>query len=547
MSPMASVSRKFLSTISLLAFQVAAQNSGKFLDVRSMKALARGPADLLAELESEEHVTDFDHVQMTTLRTERLEAALRPLYNIAPKDGTGNVDANAARYLLHRLFANRHGWFVNGLELHQGFVNTSNVGQALFGSGNSFSLHQLARFAASLETLVHAENIERLQQVFTMFGYSRKTAHSAKDAHIVIENYMILFLTIAMPDHVYTYEDKRSFCVDTLPEWNDTVEFAEEVRRNVLEASEGETFSLWEHTLNVVEEIGERYGRWQNKGCLRLKSKLMQLETPGTGRVPLKSFWYGYVEDRLWPFRETLPLLEQLGALDGEAPYQSVMIPNYLYSASNCLAGSKYYDVCCINECESLLGEIESLVDAPTAPPSRLAQIVAKLPSSTVEAPGVLPSTLVERLNGIAAQHGGVVPLHGRLFQQFLAHAYPRECPFPRLSISKPHESDNWIKRFDGESEISVDMILELEEDNYFADHDDVDAFSELPWTDEEEFFMQSLSLDSADDGATGVTNVRLLVGAVMLAVIMMSFRLHQPLAQVLGLSEKGSAAAYHV
>merc|ERR1719197_1201415 len=41
---------------------------------------------------------------------------------------------------------------------------------------------------------------------------------------------------------------------------------------------------------------------------------------------------------------------------------------------------------------------------------------------------------LLNRLDSIAAMHGGSVPLHGRLFAQWMHLAYPRECPFPHVS-----------------------------------------------------------------------------------------------------------------
>merc|ERR1719388_238014 len=42
-----------------------------------------------------------------------------------------------------------------------------------------------------------------------------------------------------------------------------------------------------------------------------------------------------------------------------------------------------------------------------------------------------LPPGLVHGLGEIAAVHGGRVPLHGRLFAQWLHYAFPRDCPFP--------------------------------------------------------------------------------------------------------------------
>merc|ERR1712048_1223009 len=40
-----------------------------------------------------------------------------------------------------------------------------------------------------------------------------------------------------------------------------------------------------------------------------------------------------------------------------------------------------------------------------------------------------------DQLHDIArASPGGLVPLHGRLFAQWLHYAFPRECPFPHRS-----------------------------------------------------------------------------------------------------------------
>merc|ERR1719491_1644475 len=42
-----------------------------------------------------------------------------------------------------------------------------------------------------------------------------------------------------------------------------------------------------------------------------------------------------------------------------------------------------------------------------------------------------IEGSLSEQLAKIAATHDGVVPLHGRLFAQWLHYTFPRECPFP--------------------------------------------------------------------------------------------------------------------
>jgi len=41
---------------------------------------------------------------------------------------------------------------------------------------------------------------------------------------------------------------------------------------------------------------------------------------------------------------------------------------------------------------------------------------------------------LRQALEEVALQHGGKVPIHGRLFFQWLHFAYPMECPYPHVS-----------------------------------------------------------------------------------------------------------------
>jgi len=198
----------------------------------------------------------------------------------------------------------------------------------------------------------------------------------------------------------------------------------------------------------VVEEIGERYGRWQDAECRDLKSELLKLEDRGSGRVQLKDFYGQALSGGAWQFTESVDYLRELGALDEtDAQKPAVVIPNYVISRSNCLASSSIFSVCCLNECESLMGHLEREIAAPEATADRIADIVSRLPSATVSAPRQLPQELRQRLDEVAEHHGGSVPLHGRLFAQWLHHAYPRECPFPHTSGStNPMTADAWMQ-----------------------------------------------------------------------------------------------------
>merc|ERR1719380_475827 len=134
-------------------------------------------------------------------------------------------------------------------------------------------------------------------------------------------------------------------------------------------------------------------------------------------------------------FSESVDYLRQLGALDESDPSNMrVIIPNYISGPSNCVASSAYYSVCCLDECESILGQIEQNFASPEAVPSRITHLVSLIPSATMPSNRSLSPWLHHRLEQVAKHHGGIVPLHGRLFAQWLHYAYPRECQFPHVS-----------------------------------------------------------------------------------------------------------------
>merc|ERR1719428_2684434 len=93
------------------------------------------------------------------------------------------------------------------------------------------------------------------------------------------------------------FEDESATVTDLYPTWPDTEIFVNEVRQTVLAGMNGAERTSWESTLKVLEQIGERYGRWQDKECRVLKQQLGAMELPGTGRVPLEKFYSGGIDD----------------------------------------------------------------------------------------------------------------------------------------------------------------------------------------------------------------------------------------------------------
>jgi hypothetical protein len=168
-----------------------------------------------------------------------------------------------------------------------------------------------------------------------------------------------------------------------------------------------------------------------------MKASLIQMDTHHTGRVPLSKF-YSSALDSEWRFGESESYLRELGALDETSSWRGkqVIIPNYIQAASNCIVSTPHYLVCCINDCESILGDIEAKIGSSKATAAELLSLVGNM--STIsqatlddEVPPELAGSLEGQLEQIAAAHGGEVPLHGRLFAQWLHYAFPRECPFP--------------------------------------------------------------------------------------------------------------------
>jgi hypothetical protein len=204
----------------------------------------------------------------------------------------------------------------------------------------------------------------------------------------------------------------------------------------------GRAHAVWTDTYNyedahlIVGIIAKTFSSfWQQSECESIKMHLISMDTHNTGRMPLAKF-YDQGINAEWRFGESEDYLRDLGALDESSSFlgPQVIIPNYLKAASNCFVQTAHYLICCPNDCESLLSEIESVIQEPAATASAILYIVNNMTLQVSLDDEVLPnmdSNLVNQLEQIADKNGGLVPLHGRLFAQWLHYVFPRECPFP--------------------------------------------------------------------------------------------------------------------
>merc|ERR1719393_15618 len=472
-------------------------------------------AALLAELNS---AVGGDRVAAANLL--RLEQALSPLYSSLPKNAHGHLEASVVRYALHRYFAQQHGWNVKGLLSTGSVANSSSAVDVLTDrvpsyvqgrfettlGGKGFGLRELALFASTMEHLVHTETTSRLHWAYQATGFALDEPLDDQGMDLIARTYMMGYI-MKRDLHLVTPKNLDiafKFIAKKFPDWGQTDAWVKDMTRSAAYENRGSRNPFiqpgYDDAIRVIEGMGDRYGRYQDLECRSLKGALLDLEAGDTGRVPLSAFYRAGLSGK-WFFNENVDYLRELGALDETDPRElRVIVPNYLNSPSNCLAGSGFYDVCCIDECHALLHQLEEKIASPTAEPARIAALVAALPSDTVDAPRNLSEPLLQRLGEIASVHGGRVPLHGRLFAQWMHHAYPREYPFPHVAGTTVPRSSAERAAAVGTSTTASQEVMEM----YAATSADVAAYISIT-SCEAVVLVPTVAARSAEDRGTVV------------------------------------------
>jgi len=472
-------------------------------------------------------------LSVDSARLRSLEQELKPMYAALPKSEHGTLEPAAVRYALHRYFVAKHGWYIKGLEPGGQSWNTSapssvmqsrvpNFIQSRFEEhlhGRGMELHDLAVFAATLLDFVHNEALSDVMDLYKNFGLPTAQPAPQWDVEKVINAYVLQLLDMNNP--ITTLSEMHEtdiYLTDEFPGFGDFKVWVDDLRKTMLaqQARSGfqvQKYSL-EHVVELTQALNDQLGAFQNLECHRLKAGLMDIEYKKTGRVLLSDFYRVGLSGNFL-FNEHADFLRKLGALDEHDPnHPSLIIANYLASQANCLASTSFHSVCCIDECQDLMSHLEHAVAAPMARPGRIAEVVAGLHSDTIDAPRNLSASLIARLEDIADHHDGTVPLHGRLFAQWMHHAYPLECPFPHATGTlSPVTADEWM------NEAGKDQVAMTNGDlgQYMNKDKSVDEKAEaLPWMHLEELVV---SHKSAPGAQAGRKVVRVLAGLVALGV----------------------------
>merc|ERR1719219_2711540 len=197
-----------------------------------------------------EEVMGSDHRVATESRMKSITEALNPIFVALPKNNTGRVGPSSARYALHRLFVQRHGWQVKGLAangdtwdaVHPSIAFADKVSsgvKALFDDrlgSSGLTLYELAVFAATLEHLIHSEAMTRLQHAYKLRGEEPMQALPKGKADKLIQTYMAIYVTglnaTSASEHImrrYVDNIRRVY-----PGWNLTLRFLHDLQMEVV-------------------------------------------------------------------------------------------------------------------------------------------------------------------------------------------------------------------------------------------------------------------------------------------------------------------------
>lgn len=500
-------------------------------------------------------------------RITKLKDLLRPLYNAVPKDGAGKVSHTVVIYTLQRFFAKHRGWTIRGLEPNgssQENVTSTSEMQGWIPQflqtflehvldSTSLNLAELAAIAATLEDFIEKEEGQWLEKVYNLFQYSKDASLTKSEVFELLEIYLMIFNAdgkLAVQNPKALRAAAANFAKRQSKLWNSFVAFMTQH----LDATWTPSLQAapFDEVLRIVRDIGEHYSTVYDADCSSMKDELLRIESMKPGRVRLTDFYKLTLYGGVWEFNEKVDYLRAFGALDESDPKTPlVIIPNYMGGRLNCLTASNYYALCCRNECDDLLASLEDKIAAPVADHLQVLEIVQSLSSRTITAPRNLSATLVNRLARVAELNFGQIPLHGRLFAQWMHHAFPRECAYPHeAGTATPLTPDEWMKESgqDDSKATQEEMMAHVRQDTCRFTPDGVacgrqrgllsasqasaskhsEADLDLPWSEKEELLVVRAPLTQTVEPASKTylkDGVVFVVLASMVSALTWSFR----------------------
>eukprot|EP00931_Biecheleriopsis_adriatica_P057109 TRINITY_DN33872_c0_g1_i1.p1 TRINITY_DN33872_c0_g1~~TRINITY_DN33872_c0_g1_i1.p1 ORF type:complete len:555 (+),score=97.69 TRINITY_DN33872_c0_g1_i1:79-1743(+) len=453
--------------------------------------------------------------EFVELKATRLEETLRHTFFALPRNARGAVGAPAARYALHRLFVQLHGWQMHGLvltgdEWHHGSPMDafgSTLPTPLHSSFckrldmHGLDLRELSVVGALLERMVHHKVEQKLNLTFQALDFDHEATLTKDQAieamHTFLAHYIISRSLVDVRQQTtiaHLVQQKKLIETGEYYQRWDAVKALVLIKVN--EHVPNDISFDFEKILLVLEAVCDDVFELENTECSRMREDLVSMEDrPGT--VLLADFYRPAltqcsIPPCSVPYTESESYLDKAGALDVRGleagKEKRVLIANYLLADSNCLSTTSSYAVCCIDLCEELMDDLEKKIAAPTASPEELLSAinVSAMHDKMKSGHQVVPH-LTELLDQIAEYSHGQVPLHGRLFAQWLHHAYPRICPYPfeadKKIVKRYHEPVHEASLQDLKKHVEQQRVFEEDAASRSSQHD-----VEHPmWTHKEE------------------------------------------------------------
>mmetsp|Transcript_52653 Transcript_52653/g.125795 ORF Transcript_52653/g.125795 Transcript_52653/m.125795 type:complete len:581 (-) Transcript_52653:48-1790(-) len=475
-----------------------------------------------------------------------IERDLLPIWKAVPKNRYGKVEWRALRYMAHRFFMKRSSLLIRGFEpgrrlngTETGVADILNhkvpaFAESLIAGGkvqDGYDLQDAISMVATLEQLIFDSESSLLETIYFKTGESQRMEVSRRRAEYILETYMLFWIVGETEQEFLSLLMRNTTMRETeLPNWRAVRHFLQGrikaldyKRHKNPRAYPGKDVLEQRYNYNEVHEIvggiTQGFASFWESECQDIKAGLVALDHAGTGRVRLSEF-YGASVNGEWRYAESESYLRELGVLDESSVSRGkqVIIPNYLNAASNCIVGAKHYLVCCVNECEATMGEIEAAVQEPLADPMTVLAVVENITSYEDGASSRVSRALREQLHVVAKHHGGKVPLHGRLFAQWLHYAFPRECPFPHKTGIHITQTPSEF----GEDAIATMDTMKTEAEKN-ADGGPIDSSAEeefwmTQWSQEEELVMaheMRAPWEGKSSSASVIVLALLAVGAI--------------------------------
>ncbi|CAK0826827.1 unnamed protein product [Prorocentrum cordatum] len=408
---------------------------------------------------------------------DTIEKKVLPIWNSLPKSANGRIERPLLRYIVYRYFMGTSSLVIRGFE-QSSPVNESAahilsqqvpayveaVLQSQHAQDHGFDLQDAVHVVALLRKLIADSDTQALETIYNLRGEKTNVPLSRYGLHVVLRDYLVQWLMFEDSESLKEFQRHPERLNSDFPQWHRIMMFRDGLVKtfdyNRHRAGKGFSQYTFSDVQEIISSIRSSFAYFWDDMCIEMRTMLVNMDTYKTGRVPLKMF-YSRPFSREWRFAESEDYLRQLGALDETSLWHSseVIIPGSadIAAASNCAVVQPHYLVCCADFCDGIFSELEAGVGGPVAPPEQILNLVGNMSRQNDDLDDEenprLRGSLSRQLDKIAAAHGGQVPLHGRLFAQWLHYAFPRECPFPHKSgstkqvLPKSFEGDHYIVR----------------------------------------------------------------------------------------------------